>query len=58
MAHLVSSKFEPALKHAETQAIYDLDSQWCVAIRYGVFGAFPLSYALDHDYAIVCITIY
>jgi len=56
--HLVTRTFEKALHHAETKAMYDLDGQWCVAIRYGVFGAFPLAFALDRDYAIVSITIY
>lgn len=56
--NLITMNFEKALKHAENKAIFDLDNQWCVAIRYGAFGAFPLSFAEGRDYAIVCITIY
>jgi hypothetical protein len=56
--HLVTQKFEMALQHAETKAMYDLDGQWCVCIRYGAFGAFPLSFAAGRDYAIIAITIY
>ena len=55
---LVTRDFNKALQHAETKAMFDLNGQWCVAIRYGVFGAFPLAFALDRDYAICAITIY
>lgn len=56
--HMITSDFNKAKQHAETKAMCDLDDQWCVAIRYGVYGAFPLSYALDRDYAICLVTIY
>lgn len=55
---MITSDFNKAKQHAETKAMCDLDDQWCVAIRYGVYGAFPLSYALDRDYAICLVTIY
>lgn len=56
--HMITADFNKAMVHAETKAMFDLDDKWCVCIRYGVFGAFPLAYALEHDYAITLITIY
>lgn len=58
MNNLVTRNFNAALSFAETKALYDLDDKWCVCLRYGTFGAFPLSFALDRDYAIVSVTIY
>lgn len=55
---MITNDFNKALQHAEAKAMFDLDVQWCVALRYGVFGAFPLAFAMDRDYAIVAITIY
>lgn len=52
-----TSVFYHALAWAETKAISDLVSKWCVTTRYGVFCACPLSYAIEKDYHIVCITI-
>jgi hypothetical protein len=56
--HIISHEFAPALSHAESMAMYDLMGQWCVCIRYGAFGAFPLWFAVEHDYHIVSITLY
>lgn len=54
----ITHSFKDALGFAETKAMYDLDDKWCVCLRYGTFGAFRLSFALERDYAIVCVTIY
>ena len=55
---MITQDFNKARIHAETKAMFDLDNQWCVCLRYGVFGAFPMAFALERDYAIVCVTIY
>jgi hypothetical protein len=56
--NLITMSFDKARQHAEAKAMFDLDDQWCVCIRYGAFGAFPLSFALGREYAIICVTIY
>lgn len=58
MKTLITNDFAKALQHAETKAMFDLNGQWCVAIRYGVYGAFPLVFAESRDYSICAITIY
>ena len=52
----VSANFDVALKAAEY--LREKESRkYCVCLKYGVFGAFPYSYAINKDYPIVCITI-
>lgn len=50
--------FEIARMESEYKALSDLGGQWCVCLKYGTFKAFPLRYALEHDYHIVSVTIY
>ena len=53
-----TSNFNHALAWAESKAISDLDSKWCVTTKHGVYCACPLDYALEKDYHIICITVY
>lgn len=53
-----NNQFEKQLKVAETSALNDLSGQWCVCLKYGIYRAFPLAFALKKEYPIVCITIY
>lgn len=54
----MKEQFEYALANSEWLALGDLDeNKWCVVERYGGYFACQYSVALEHDYAIVCVTI-
>ena len=53
-----TKSFNQARQKSEFYALNYLDSKWCVVLRYGLFLACRLKYALDKDYGIVLCTIY
>lgn len=55
---MTTTNFNHARMEAEIKSLYCLDNErYCVCLRYGVFGVFPLAYATEKAYAIVCVTI-
>ena len=54
----MTSNFDCVRMEAEHKSISDIWNKYCVVLKHGIYKCFTYQYALEHDYPIVCVTIY